>query len=70
MSSPNAWGSLRERGDRHIMLVVGLISLMDPDRDSLCWGLMLQKEIRLLVGLSGGRGGWWFLCMSVQNEIL
>ena len=60
MSSPNAWGSLRERGgggDGHlfwIMLGVGLNNLMDPDRDSACWGLALWEEVRLLVGLSEG----------------
>ena len=35
---------------------VGLKSSMD----SSCWGLMLQKVVRLLVGLSGGRGGWFW----------
>ena len=63
MSSPNAWGSLRERGggDGHlfwVMLGVGLNSSMDPDSDSSCWGLVLWEEVRLLVGLSGGGGGW------------
>ena len=48
-------------GDGHlfwIMLGVGLNSSMDPDRDSSCWGLVLWEEVRLLVGLSGGGGGW------------
>ena len=62
MSSPNAWGSLRERGgDGHlfwIMLGVWLNSSMDPDRDSSCCGLVLWEEVRLLVGLSGRGGGW------------
>ena len=67
MSSPNAWGSLRERwgvgGDGHlfwIILGVGLNIPMDPDRDSSCWGLVLWKEVGLLVGLSGGGGGWFW----------
>ena len=64
MSSSNALGSLREGGggDGHlfwIMLGVGLNSSMDPDRDSPCWGLVLWKEVRLLVGLSEG-GDVWF----------
>ena len=41
-----------------MMLGVGLNSSMDPDRDSSCWGLVLWEEVRLLVGLSGGGGGW------------
>ena len=48
-------------GDGHlfwVMLGVGLKSSMDPDRDSSCWGLVLWEEVRLLVGLSGGGGGW------------
>ena len=50
-------------GDGHlfwIMLGVGLNSSMDPDRDSSCWGLVLRKEVRLLVGLSGRGGGWFW----------
>ena len=35
------------------MLGVGLNSSMDPDGDSSCWGLVLWKEVGLLVGLSG-----------------
>ena len=31
---------------------------MDPDRDSSCWGLLLWKEVWLLVELSGGGGVW------------
>ena len=31
---------------------------MDPDGDSSCWGLRLLEEVRLLVGLNGGGGGW------------
>ena len=48
-------------GDGHlfwVMLGVGLNSSMDPDRYSSCWGLVLWEEVRLLVGLSGGGGGW------------
>ena len=61
MSSLNAWGSLTEMGgDGYLfwtMLGVGLNSSRDPDRDSSCWELVLWKEVRLLVGLSGGGGG-------------
>ena len=49
-------------GDGHlfwIMLGVGPNSSMGPDRESSCWGLVLWKEVRLLVGLSGG-GDVWF----------
>ena len=35
-----------------------LNSSMDPDRDSSCWGLVLWKEVGLLVGLSGEGVGW------------
>ena len=52
------WGG---GGDGHlfwIMLGVGLNSSTDPDRDSSCLGLVLWKEVRLLVGLSGEGGGW------------
>ena len=42
------------------MLGVGLNSSMDPDRASSCWGLVLWKEVRLLVGLSGGGSGWFW----------
>ena len=58
---------MRERGggggDGHlfwIMLGVGLNSSMDSDWDSSCWGLVLWKEVGLLVGLSGGGGGWYW----------
>ena len=37
---------------------VGRNSLGDPSKDSSCWELVLQGEIRLVVGLSGGAGGW------------
>ena len=50
-------GIIKGGGDGHlfwIMLGVGLNSSMDPGRDSSSWGLVLQKEVRLLVGLSGG----------------
>ena len=40
------------------MLGFGLNSSTDPDGDSSCWGLWLWEEVRLLVGLSGGDGGW------------
>ena len=52
-----------EGGDGHlfwIMMEVGLNSSRDPDRDSSCWELVFQKEVRLLVGLSGGGGGWFW----------
>ena len=50
----------RGGGDGHlfwIMLGVGLSNSMDPDRHSSCWGLVLWKEVRLLVELSEGGGG-------------
>ena len=62
MSSPNTWRLLRE-SDGHlfwIMLGVGLNSSMDSDWDSSYWGLVLCKEVGLLVGLSGGGGGWFW----------
>ena len=73
MSSPNAWGSLRERGegDGHlfwIMLGVGLNSSMDPDRGSSCWGLVLWEEVRLLVGLIEGGGGGWLVLRGVRGR--
>ena len=37
---------------------VGLNSSGDPGWVSSCWDLVLWKEVRLLVGLSGGEGGW------------
>ena len=57
------------------MLGVELNSSMDPDRDFSCLGLMLQKEVRLLVGLSGsmwlvlgesGVGTWTGLEVGVR----
>ena len=42
------------------MLAVGLSNSLDPDRDSSCWGLVLWKEVRLLVGLIGGGGDWFW----------
>ena len=42
------------------MLRVGLNNSMVPDRDSTCWWLVLWKEVRLLVGLSEGGGGWFW----------
>ena len=69
MSFPNAWGLLRERegggGDGHLFWIVplmgvGLNSSGDPGRGSSCWGLVLSKEVGLLVGLSGGGGGWFW----------
>ena len=42
------------------MLGVGLNSSMDPDKDSPCWGLVLWKEVRLLVGLSEDGDGWFW----------
>ena len=38
----------------------GLDSLRDLDRNSSCWELVLGKEVRLLVGLSGGGGRWFW----------
>ena len=60
--SPNAWGLLREGGgggDGHLFWIVllagvGLNSSGDPGWVSSCWDLVLWKEVRLLVGLSGG----------------
>ena len=65
MSSPNARGSMRKRGrggDGHlfwaVLLVgVGLNSSGDPGMGSSCCELVLQKVVRLLVGLSWGGGG-------------
>ena len=37
---------------------VGLNSSGDLGWVSSCWDLVLWKEVRLLVGLSGGEGGW------------
>ena len=49
---------------------VGLNSSTDPDRDSSCWGLVLWKEVRLLVGLSGGGGGggWWLVLGGIRGR--
>ena len=49
-------------GDSHLFCIVllvgvGLNSSGDPSRGSSCWGSVLQKEVRLLVG-RWGRGGW------------
>ena len=33
---------------------VGLNSSGDSDKDSSCWELVLQGDVRLVVGLSGG----------------
>ena len=35
---------------------VGLNSSGDPGKDSSCWEQVLQGEVKLVVGLSGG--GW------------
>ena len=52
-------------GDSHLFWIVplmgvGLNSSGDPGRGSSCWGLVLSKEVGLLVGLSGGGGGWFW----------
>ena len=49
-------------GDGHLfwLVGVGLNSSGDPGRGSSCWGLVLLKEVGLLVGLSGGGGGWFW----------
>ena len=58
MPSASAWGSLREgRGGWPFVLGwatcgVGLNSSGDLDPDSSCWELVLQGEVRLVVGLS------------------
>ena len=41
-----------------LLVGVGLNSSGDPDKDSSCWELVLQGEVKLVVELSGGRGGW------------
>ena len=40
-----------------LLVGVGLNSSRDLDKDSSCWELVLQKMVRLLVGLSWGGGG-------------
>ena len=52
-----------EGGDGHLFWIVllagvGLNSSGDPGWVSSCWDLVLWKEVGLLVGLSGGEGGW------------
>ena len=52
-------------GDGHLFWIVllmgvGLNSSGDPGRGSSWWGLVLSKEVGLLVGLSGGGGGWFW----------
>ena len=52
-------------GDGHLFWIVllmgvGLNSSGDPGRGSSCWGLVFSKEVGLLVGLSGGGGGWFW----------
>ena len=52
-------------GDGHLFWIVllvwvGLNSSGDPGRGSSCWGSVLRKEVRLLVGLSGWGGGWFW----------
>ena len=44
------------------MLLVGvwLNSSGDPNGGSSCWKLVLQKEVRLLMGLRLGGGGWFW----------
>ena len=42
-----------------LFMGVGLNSSGDPGRGSSCWGLVLSKEVGLLVGLSGVGGGWF-----------
>ena len=41
-----------------LLVGVGLNSSGNPDVDSSCWDLLLQEEVRLLVRLRGGGGGW------------
>ena len=60
--SSNSWGSLREREVMaicsEIVLLVGVGSNSSGDKVSTCWELhvVLQKEVRLLVGLLGEGG--------------
>ena len=51
-------------GDGHLFWIVLLVGVWlsssgDPGKDCLCWKLVLQKELRLLVGLIWGGGGGW-----------
>ena len=41
-----------------LLVGVGLNSSGNPDVDSSYWDLLLQEEVRLLVRLRGGGGGW------------
>ena len=59
--SPNAWRSLREgRGWRPRVLdyVTCGRGAGDVDKNSSCWELVLYKEARLFVELSGEGGSW------------
>ena len=63
---------MRERGggDGHLLWImllagVGLNSSGDPGWVSSCWDLVLWKEVRLLVGLSRGEGGWYWRELGV-----
>ena len=43
-----------EGGDGHLFCIVLLLGVgLNSSR------LLLREEVRLVVGLSGGRGGWW-----------
>ena len=64
MPSASAWGLLRRGGGMAIcpgLRRLGLNSLGDLDKDSSWWELLLQGEVRLVVGKWRGRykHGWF-----------
>ena len=66
VSSPNAWGSLREKEGGVIATCSRLCCLWGCGwivqgiwiRFFMLGAIVLRKEVRLLVGLSGWGGGW------------